>query len=60
MDRDGASREDAERRVRAQLPIEEKTRRADFVISTAGTYDETDAAVDLTLASLRLKAAGGR
>ena len=40
--RDGLSREDAERRLAAQLPIEEKIRRADYVIRTDGTYAETD------------------
>jgi dephospho-CoA kinase len=45
MARDGLSRADAERRVAAQLPIEEKVRRADFVIRTDGTFAETDAQV---------------
>jgi dephospho-CoA kinase len=40
--RDTLSREAAERRVAAQLPIEEKVRRADFVIRTDGTHAETD------------------
>ncbi len=51
--RDGLSREAAERRVAAQLPIEEKVRRADDVIWTDGTFEETDAQVAALLASLR-------
>jgi len=51
--RDGLSREAAERRVAAQLPIEEKVKRADYVISTDGTFEETDAQVAALLAALR-------
>ena len=53
MTRDGLSREAAERRVAAQLPIEEKVRRADFVIRTDGPYAETDAQIARLLDSLR-------
>jgi dephospho-CoA kinase len=53
MARDGLSREDAERRLAAQLPIEEKLRRADFVIRTDGTHEETDAQVTRLLDALR-------
>jgi dephospho-CoA kinase len=51
--RDGLSRDQAERRVAAQLPIEEKVRRADYVIRTDGTFEETDAQVAALLAELR-------
>jgi dephospho-CoA kinase len=40
--RDGCSREEAERRVRAQLPIEEKRALADFVIDNSGSPAETE------------------
>ena len=50
--RDGLSRDQAERRVAAQLPIEEKVRRADYVIRTDGTFAETDAQVAAVLARL--------
>lgn len=53
MARDGLSRENADRRLAAQLPIEEKVRRADFVIRTEGTFDETNAQVDQLLAKLK-------
>lgn len=52
MARDGLSREDAERRIAAQLPIEEKERRADYVIRTDGTFAETEAQVEGMLAAL--------
>jgi dephospho-CoA kinase len=53
MARDRLSRDDAQRRVAAQLPIEEKIRRADFVIHTDGTHAETDAQVARVLEALR-------
>jgi dephospho-CoA kinase len=53
MKRDGLSREDAERRLAAQLPIEEKVRRADYVIRTDGTHAETEAQVTRVVDSLR-------
>ena len=42
MARDRLSRDEAEQRIAAQLPIEEKVRRADYVIRTDGTFAETD------------------
>jgi dephospho-CoA kinase len=42
----GLSREAATRRIAAQLPIEEKAGRGDFVIDTSGTFEQTDAQVD--------------
>ena len=42
MSRDGFSEEQAEQRLRAQMPIEEKVRRARYVISTEGTIESTD------------------
>jgi dephospho-CoA kinase len=53
MARDGATREDAERRIAAQWPIAEKVARADFVIDTNGPYTATDAAVDAVVGALR-------
>jgi dephospho-CoA kinase len=40
--RDGCSREEALRRVRAQLPLHEKKAMADFVIDNSGTPEETE------------------
>jgi dephospho-CoA kinase len=42
MARDNASEADVERRLNAQLPIEDKARRADFVIDTGGSVEATD------------------
>lgn len=53
MKRDGFAQETAERRVAAQLPIEEKARRADHVIRTDGSYEETNAQVAAVLDALR-------
>jgi dephospho-CoA kinase len=42
----GLSEAEAHQRVAAQLPASEKAARADFVIRTDGTFEETDAQVD--------------
>jgi dephospho-CoA kinase len=39
--RSGISEDDARRRIAAQWPLADKVRRADFVIATDGTVDET-------------------
>lgn len=52
MDR-GLSRDEAERRVAAQLPIEAKVALADYVIRTDGPHAETDNQVEALLAELR-------
>jgi dephospho-CoA kinase len=41
VERDGISLEEALRKIRAQMPAEEKLDFADYVIHTAGTTDET-------------------
>ncbi len=46
MARDGLSEAAARARLAAQWPIEEKVRRADFVIRTDGAHADTDLAVD--------------
>ncbi|HUR35414.1 MAG TPA: dephospho-CoA kinase [Vicinamibacterales bacterium] len=48
----GLSAEAAAQRVAAQLPAEEKARRADYVIRTDGSFEDTDAQVDLVLREL--------
>jgi dephospho-CoA kinase len=42
MARDGCSREEALRRIRAQMPLHEKKALADFVIDNSGTLEETE------------------
>ena len=56
MARDGASREDAERRLAAQWPIADKVARADHVIRTDGTFADTDAQVDALVNTWRKRA----
>jgi len=51
--RDGLSREEAERRLAAQLPIATKVEKADYVIHTDGTYAETDDQIAAMLTNLR-------
>ncbi len=40
--RDGLSRAEVERRMRAQLPLAEKRRRADYVVDNGGTLENTE------------------
>lgn len=47
--RDGLAPEQAEGRLNAQLDIEEKKRRADFVIDNSGTLEETQRQVEVLL-----------
>jgi dephospho-CoA kinase len=42
----GMTDADAQRRIAAQWPTEEKSSRADFVVWTAGSFEETDRQVD--------------
>ena len=46
MARDGISEPEARARIAAQLPIAEKVRRADHVISTEGSFEDTNRRVD--------------
>jgi dephospho-CoA kinase len=42
----GIPREEAERRIRAQMPVEEKRRRADYLIDCSGTFEQSRAQVE--------------
>lgn len=53
MARDNLSRESALARLAAQWPIDDKRRRADYVIDTGGTLEQTDAMVVTVYESLR-------
>lgn len=46
MKRDQISETEARQRLAAQLPIVDKVRRADYVVWTSGTHEETDQQVD--------------
>lgn len=54
--RDGLSAEQAERRIAAQMPIDKKRDKADYVIDTTGTLDETRRRADAVLAQLSAEA----
>ena len=43
MAKTGISRQEAERRIQAQMPQEEKRRRADYLIDCSGTLDQSRA-----------------
>ena len=57
--RDGLAVEAARRRMAAQLPIDYKVARADFVIRTDATFEETDRQVDEVWSALRRTEPGG-
>jgi dephospho-CoA kinase len=42
VNRDGFTEEQADQRIRAQMPIDDKVSRARYVISTEGTIEDTD------------------
>ncbi|MEW6213838.1 MAG: dephospho-CoA kinase [Nitrospirota bacterium] len=47
LEKDGITREEALLRLKAQLPIEEKIKQADFIIDNNGTIEETMAQVEI-------------
>ena len=53
MARDHLTEPEARQRIDAQLPIEEKVRRADYVIRTDGSFGETDRQVSEVFERLR-------
>jgi dephospho-CoA kinase len=55
MDRNGCSREDAERRLSTQMPIDEKISHADFVIDNKGSLEKTEISVNAVWEELLIK-----
>ena len=55
MARNKLSKEDAEKRIAAQLPIEQKVKKATYVINNVGTFDELNAQVDELIKKLGSK-----
>jgi dephospho-CoA kinase len=61
--RDGFSRSEAENRIDKQMDLEEKRRRADFVVDNRGSFDDLKTEVrrvfDGLMEMMRTKATGG-
>jgi len=55
MERDGLSQDEANKRINAQMPMSKKEELADYVISNAGSIEETKQQVDAILHALQLK-----
>ena len=60
VERDGLTAADAEARIDAQAPAEDKVRQADFVIDTGGTYGDTNRQIDRVVEKLLELAAAAR
>ncbi len=58
LEKEGITREEALLRLKAQLPIEDKTRRSDFAIDNNGTIEETMSQVKKIYKKLREVAYG--
>ena len=58
MAKTGLSREEAEPRIQAQMPIEEKRRRADYLIDCSGTLEQSRAQAEAIYPELRRIAEG--
>jgi dephospho-CoA kinase len=56
----GVSREEAERRIKSQMPVEEKRRRADYLIDCSGSMEETRRQADAIYLELRRIVEGRR
>ena len=56
MARDGLSADSARQRVATQMPIDDKVQRADYVIWTTGTLEDTDQQVDELVKTLKQRA----
>ena len=56
MARDGITAADADRRVAAQMSLDEKRRRADYVIDTSGSLEQTDRDVERVWSRLQTDA----
>jgi len=54
----GMSRDDALNRIRFQLPLEEKTKRADFVVNNDGSLEDTRRQVEAIVYALRRGTSG--
>ena len=53
MAKTGMARTEAERRIAAQMPAEEKRRRADYVIDSSGSLEDTRRQVEIVFSTLK-------
>jgi dephospho-CoA kinase len=61
VERDGLTAAQADTRIDAQMPTDQKVQKADFVIDTGGTFGDTNRQVDRVVEKLlELAAAAGR
>ena len=58
MHRDGLTEEEARQRISAQWPLEAKVAKADYVIRTDGTFDDTNRQVNDVMSQLQSSSAG--
>jgi dephospho-CoA kinase len=58
MTRDGLGEAEARQRIAAQWPLQEKIARADYVIRTDGSFDDTNLQVDEVASRLRAQPTG--
>jgi dephospho-CoA kinase len=59
MAKTGDSREEAERRINAQMPVEEKRRRADYLIDCSGSLEQSRSQVEAIYLELKQIVEGG-
>jgi dephospho-CoA kinase len=60
MAKTGLSRQEAEQRIAAQMPVDQKRRRADYEIDSSGTLENTRAQVEALYPGLQRLASGTR
>jgi len=60
MAKTGVSREEAEQRIKAQMPVEEKRRRADYLIDCSGSLEQSRAEAEAIYPELRRIVEGAR
>jgi dephospho-CoA kinase len=58
MSRDGLAEAEARQRIAAQWPLQDKIARADYVIRTDGSFDDTNRQIDEIAARLRSQPTG--
>jgi len=60
MKRNQLNRQEAENRIEAQMPIDEKRKYADYIIDNSGSIEETERQVEQLMDKLRKLVQGER